>query len=52
MTATEVVDWFDAKKCGKNNKFVEVDNEGECEDKKPIIKYKMLWIEHLCVDSL
>ena len=48
MTATEVVDWFDAKKCGKNNKFVEVYNEGEGEgeDKKPIIKYKKETIEN------
>ena len=48
MTATEVVDWFDAKKCGKNNKFVNVDNEGEGEgeDKKPIIEYKKDTIEN------
>lgn len=38
MENTEVVDWFDANKCGKNNKFVNVIEEGRIEYKKDTIE--------------
>ena len=34
MENTEVVDWFNANKCGKNNKFVNVNEEGRIVYKK------------------